>query len=82
MSRALRKVDGVIAAKVSLEEKRAEVQYLHARVTPEALLQAVEKAGFSGRVLEVPETDTISDMCGTNRTHIVGEGKVSGVFLE
>ncbi len=62
MSRALRKVDGVIAAKVSLEEKRAEVQYLRGRVTPEALLQAVEKAGFSGRVLEVPETDTIIDI--------------------
>lgn len=49
---ALRDVDGVVAAEVSYDDKRADVQYRPALVTPESLVAAIGRIGFQASVLE------------------------------
>lgn len=43
---ALEARPGVVAAEVSLEQAQAKVSYDPATISPEALREAVEKAGF------------------------------------
>jgi copper chaperone len=43
---ALEKVPGVTKAEVSLEKNEASVTYEKGKTTPEALVKAVEKAGY------------------------------------
>jgi Cu+-exporting ATPase len=43
---ALKKLDGVKDAKVSVSEKRAVVEYEPAKVTPQQLIDAVNKLGY------------------------------------
>ncbi|HEV8337098.1 MAG TPA: heavy metal-associated domain-containing protein [Candidatus Polarisedimenticolia bacterium] len=43
---ALEKVPGVTKAEVSLEKNEAQVTYEKGKTTPEALVKAVEKAGY------------------------------------
>jgi len=43
---ALEKVDGVKSAEVSLADNEATVVYVKGKTTPEALVKAVQKAGF------------------------------------
>ena len=49
---ALRQVDGVVAAEVSYDDKRADVRYRPALVTPESLVMAIDRIGFQASVLE------------------------------
>ena len=51
---ALRQVDGVVAAEVSYDDKRADVRYRPALVTPESLVMAIDRIGFQASVLEPP----------------------------
>jgi mercuric transport protein len=43
---ALKRLDGVRDAKVSVSEKRARVEYEPAKVTPQQLVDAVNKLGY------------------------------------
>ena len=49
---ALREVDGVVAADVSYDDRRADVQYRPSLVTPESLVAAIDRIGFQASVLE------------------------------
>lgn len=49
VEQALRALDGVSDVAVVLAEKRADVAYDSARVTTEALIQAVEAAGYEAQ---------------------------------
>jgi copper chaperone len=51
VERALRGVDGVQDAQVSLEDARAEVEFDPGRATVEALVQAVDEEGYEARAL-------------------------------
>lgn len=46
----LKKLDGVKDATVSFKDKRAEVTYDPARVTPDRMVKAIEDAGYKARV--------------------------------
>jgi copper chaperone CopZ len=49
----LKKLDGVVDAKVSLEEKKAVVTYSPAKVTPEKMVEAIQsKLPYKAKVLE------------------------------
>lgn len=52
VERSLKKVPGVIDARVNLATERAEVQIDPALVKPAALLTAVEQAGYGARLVE------------------------------
>jgi mercuric transport protein len=52
---ALKKLDGVDNAKVSFREKKAVVTYDPDRVTPEDMVSAVDKTGFSASLPEPTE---------------------------
>ena len=45
-------VDGVVDAKVSYDDKRADVRYQPDMVDTSALLAAIDDAGFSASVIE------------------------------
>lgn len=47
---ALKKLDGVKDATVSFKDKRAQVTYDPARVTPDRMVKAIEDAGYKARV--------------------------------
>ena len=49
---ALGEVDGVVAAQVSYEDKRADVQYRPELVTPGSLVAAIDRIGFQATVTE------------------------------
>lgn len=49
---ALRRLEGVLGAEVSVEEKRARVTYEPQRVTPQQMVQAIERLGYRARVEE------------------------------
>ena len=49
---ALREVDGVVAAQVSYDDKRADVRYSPQLVTPESLVAAIDDIGFEASVME------------------------------
>ena len=49
---ALREVDGVVAADVSYDDKRADVWYRPGLVTPESLVAAVDRIGFEASVMQ------------------------------
>ena len=57
----LREVDGVVAAQVSYDDKRAQVEYRPGLVTPESLVAAVDRIGFQATVTEpaVPASDEV-----------------------
>ena len=46
LEKVLNNVDGVESAKVSLEEKKADIKYDEAQVNEKELIEAVEDAGF------------------------------------
>ena len=46
LERVLNNVDGVEDAKVSLEEKKADIKYDETQVSEKELIEAVEDAGF------------------------------------
>ncbi|MEJ2173423.1 MAG: heavy metal translocating P-type ATPase [bacterium] len=52
VERALRATAGVIEASVNLANERATLRYFAASVTPEALVRAVEEAGYSAQPLD------------------------------
>ena len=52
MRRALLQVDGVVAATVSYDDKRADVEYRPDVVAPEALVKAIDEIGFEASVME------------------------------
>ena len=52
VKQSLQRIDGVKAVDVSLEEKRAIVQYDDARTNVEALSAATTKYGFPSSVIE------------------------------
>ena len=45
-------VDGVVEAKVSYDDKRADVRYQPDKAEPAAMLAAIKEAGFSASVIE------------------------------
>ena len=47
---ALRRLEGVQDARVSVEEKRAVVDYDAARVTPQRMVEAINRLGYRARV--------------------------------
>ena len=47
---ALQRLDGVLEAKVSYREKKAVIAFDPARVTPEAMVEAIRRAGFQAAV--------------------------------
>ena len=46
LEKVLNNVDGVKGAKVSLEEKKADIKYDETQVSEKELIDAVEDAGF------------------------------------
>ena len=46
LEKVLNNVDGVKGAKVSLEEKKADIKYDETQVSEKELIEAVEDAGF------------------------------------
>ena len=46
LEKVLNNVDGVEGAKVSLEEKKADIKYDETQVSENELIEAVEDAGF------------------------------------
>ncbi len=60
LEKALRRVDGVTAASVNLATEKAAVTYDPGAATPEQLIEAVEIAGFEGRVA-TEETEGIQE---------------------
>ena len=46
LEKVLNNVDGVEDAKVSLEEKKADIKYDETQVSEKELIEAVEEAGF------------------------------------
>ncbi len=46
LEKVLNNVDGVEGAKVSLEEKKADIKYDETQVSEKDLIEAVEDAGF------------------------------------
>lgn len=46
LEKVLNNVDGVKGAKVSLEEKKADIKYDETQVNEKELIEAVEDAGF------------------------------------
>ena len=48
---ALSEVDGVVAAEVSYDDKRADVQYRPQLVTSESLVAAIDDIGFRASVM-------------------------------
>lgn len=46
MSRELTSLKGVVEADVSFDDRRARVSYRPERVTPEELVEAVDRTGF------------------------------------
>lgn len=46
LEKVLNNVDGVESAKVSLEEKKADIKYDETQVSEKDLIEAVEDAGF------------------------------------
>ena len=46
LEKVLNNVDGVENAKVSLEEKKADIKYDETQVSEKELIEAVEDAGF------------------------------------
>ncbi len=46
LEKVLNNVDGVESAKVSLEEKKADIKYDEAQVNEKELIEAIEDAGF------------------------------------
>ena len=46
LEKVLNNVDGVESAKVSLEEKKADIQYDETQISEKELIEAVEDAGF------------------------------------
>lgn len=46
LEKVLNNVDGVEDAKVSLEEKKADIEYDETQVSEKELIEAVEDAGF------------------------------------
>ena len=46
------RVDGVVAAEVSYDDKRADVQYRPDLVVPDALVKAIDDIGFEASVME------------------------------
>lgn len=46
LEKVLNNVDGVEIAKVSLEEKKADIKYDETQVSEKELIEAVEDAGF------------------------------------
>lgn len=51
-------VNGVVAAEVSYDEKRVDVQYRPSLVTPEVLVEAVDDIGFHASVLKPEDADS------------------------
>ncbi|MEX0681667.1 MAG: heavy metal translocating P-type ATPase [Balneolales bacterium] len=54
VERALKSVDGVVRADVNLATSEARVEYEHKQGNTEALVRAVEKAGYGAGMLEEP----------------------------
>ena len=46
LEKVLNNVDGVESAKVSLEEKKADIKYDETQISEKELIEAVEDAGF------------------------------------
>ena len=46
LEKVLNNVDGVEGAKVSLEEKKADIKYDETQISEKELIEAVEDAGF------------------------------------
>ena len=46
LEKVLNNVDGIESAKVSLEEKKADIKYDETQVSEKELIEAVEDAGF------------------------------------
>ena len=46
------RVDGVVDAEVSYDDKRADVRYQRDMVRPPAMVAAIDAAGFSASVIE------------------------------
>ena len=52
VERALRATPGVIEASVNLANERATLRYFPASVTPQALVRAVEDAGYTAQLFD------------------------------
>ena len=52
MSQGLKAVAGVVDAKVSFDEQRADVEYRPEIVAPAALVEAVRETGFGAALLD------------------------------
>ena len=58
MRRALMSVKGVMAAEVSYDDKRADVQYRPDLVEPGVLVNAINEVGFKASVMEGQDADS------------------------
>ncbi len=62
---AVKRLDGVVSVEASYEEKRATVVYDGTRVTPQAILKAIEKLGYSARLVETKKSGVADKSSGT-----------------
>jgi len=82
----LERLDGVVHADVSLEEKTATVQYDPSRVTPEQMIAAVNGIGFRA-TLQAPPAEaryqgqgTVVAVDLTKGTVTVDHGEIKGLM--
>ena len=57
MRQALLKVDGVVAATVSYDDKRADVRYRPDLVEPSALIEVINKIGFKASEMDADDDE-------------------------
>lgn len=62
---AVKRLDGVVSVEASYEEKRATVVYDGTKVTPQAILKAIEKLGYSARLVETKKGGVALKSSGT-----------------
>lgn len=62
---AVKRLDGVVKVEASYEEKRATVTYDGAKVTPRAIVQAIEKLGYRARLVETKKNGAAPKSSGS-----------------
>ena len=80
IERVIKKVPGVLDASVNLTTERASISVLSGATPTDALMAAVEKAGFEPRDLGAGQDEAASDPLGDSRAHEISELKRAVAF--
>jgi len=71
ITNVLRKREGVLEAEVSFASGEARVRYAPAQITPDELVQAVDDVGYSAKVGEAEEDQSVREMRKARRRMIL-----------